>query len=106
MGFFSTDAGQGLIGGGINALLGLGTGLIAANQQKQAAKEIANEAAAQAERQSQLLQQQQDILYKQLLLKQTPDTSSGGSNTGLYIGLGVGGLVLTGLVVFLIVRNK
>ena len=98
--FINSTGGQ----NAISSLLGLGTGLIVANQQKQLSQGQSNDAKAIAEAQIKA----QELAYQtaQLQLQsQQGGVSTGGSNTALYIGLGVGGVVILGLVVFLAVRK-
>jgi len=98
--FISSEAG----GNAIGSLLGLGTGLIVNNQVKQNAKGEANNAQALADKQIQA----QQLAYQtaQLQLQAQQGAGSGvKSNTGLYIGLGVGGVVILGLVVYLAVKK-
>jgi hypothetical protein len=99
--FISSEAG----GNAIGSILGLGIGAIANNQVKQNAKGEANNAQALADKQIQIAQlNQQTELAKLEALKQGAGTPTK-SNTGLYIGLGVGGVVILGLVVFLAVKK-
>jgi hypothetical protein len=98
--FISSSAGNSAISG----ILGLGTGLILSNQQKQNAKGQANDAKAIADAQVKA----QELAYQtaQLQLQaQKGGASVPKSNTGLYIGLGIGGAVILGLVVFLAVKK-
>lgn len=98
--FINSEAGSQTIG----SLVGLGTGLIVNNQVKQDAKAEANNAQALADKQ---LQAQQLALQTAQLQLQAQQ--SGGSttkdNTALYVGLGVGGVVILGLVVYLAVKK-
>jgi len=98
--FISSEAG----GNAIGSLLGLGTNLIVNNQVKQNAKGEANNAQALADKQIQIAQlnQQTELAKLEALKNQGVPTKS---NTGLYIGLGVGGVVILGLVVFLAVKK-
>jgi hypothetical protein len=99
--FISSEAG----GNAIGSLLGLGTGLIVNNQVKQNAKGEANNAQALADKQIQA----QQLAYQkaQLQLQEQQGAGSGvKSNTGLYVGLGIGGAVILGLVVFLAVKKQ
>lgn len=99
--FISSEAG----GNAIGSLLGLGTGLIVNNQVKQNAKGEANNAQALADKQIQIAQlNQQTELAKLEALKQGAGTPTK-SNTALYVGLGVGGVVILGLVVYLAVKK-
>ena len=80
------------------ALLGLGTSLIINNQNVKNAQGQAN---AQ--------QQQLDTQYAIALANQgggKPPEAPPKSNTALYIGLGVGGLVLISVIIFAVTRNK
>ena len=98
--FISSSAGANAISG----VLGLGTGLILSNQQKQNAKGQANDAKAIADAQVRA----GELAYQtaQLQLQaQKGGASVPKSNTGLYIGLGIGGAVILGLVVFLAVKK-
>ena len=98
--FINSSAG----GNAIGSLLGLGTGLIVNNQVKQNAKGEANNAQALADKQIQA----QQLAYQtaQLQLQAQQGAGSGvKSNTALYVGLGIGGVVILGLVVFLAVKK-
>jgi hypothetical protein len=104
MGFFSSPAGQQAVGAGIGSLLGLGTSLIGNNQQKKLAEQQARDAKDLADKQIQA----QQLAYQtaQLQLQSQKGAGSGTkSNTGLYVGLGVGGAVILGLVVYLAVKK-
>lgn len=98
--FMSSEAG----GQSVSALLGLGTGLIANNQVKQNAKADANNAQALADKQIQAQQLALQTAQLQLQAQQSGGTPAK-SNTGLYIGLGVGGVVVLGLIVYLAVKK-
>jgi hypothetical protein len=98
--FISSSAGNSAISG----ILGLGTGLILSNQQKQNAKGQANDAKAIADAQVKA----QELAYQTAQLQLQAQQGGGGvakSNTGLYVGLGIGGAVILGLVVFLAVKK-
>ena len=99
--FINSTGGQNAIG----SLLGLGVGAIVSNQQKQNAKGEANNAQALADRQIQAQQLAYETAQLQLQAQQAGTTSGGSNNTALYIGLGVGGVVILGLVVFLAVKK-
>jgi hypothetical protein len=99
--FISSEAG----GNAIGTVLGLGAGAILSNQQKQDAKGQANNAQALADKQLQAQQLAYDTAQLQLQAQQAGATSGGSNNTALYIGLGVGGVVILGLVVFLAVKK-
>jgi hypothetical protein len=92
------------ITGGAGVLTGV-IGLIGGKQQQDAIKGQANSQAKLAEAQLQIAQlNQQTELAKLEALKQGAGTPTK-SNTALYVGLGVGGVVILGLVVFLAVKK-
>ena len=102
MGFFGTDAGRQTISGGINTALGLGTTLIATNQQKQ----LLNQ---QAQIEEQKAKNQLAIAQLQLEASRAQAQGAGAKasgNTMLYVGLGVGALVILGVVVYSVTRSK
>lgn len=102
MGFFSTEAGQNTISQGIGSVLNLGTGLVASNQQKQLLNQQAQIEADKAKNQLALAQLQLEATKAQAL-----GASAGGSgNTMLYVGLGVGAIVILGVVIFAVTRSK
>jgi hypothetical protein len=98
--FISSSAGSSAISG----LLGLGSGLILSNQQKQNAKGQANDAKAIADAQIKAQELAYQTAQLQLQAQQGAGTPTK-SNTALYVGLGVGGVVILGLVVFLAVKK-
>lgn len=102
-GFLSSPAGQQAVGAGIGTLLGFGTGLITNNQQKKLAEQQARDAKALADKQIQA----QQLAYQTAQLQLQAQQKGGGekSNTGLYVGLAVGGALILGLVVFLAVKK-
>lgn len=98
--FINSEAGSQTIG----SLVGLGTGLIVNNQVKQNAKGDANNAQALADKQLQA----QQLAYQTAQLQLQAQQGGGGTtkdNTALYVGLGVGGVVILGLVVYLAVKK-
>ena len=96
--FLISDSGGKLLGG----VLGLGGGLVMSNQEKQRAKKQGNDAKAVAE--AQLKAQQ--IAYETAKLQAQQGGAVGAkSNTGLYVGLGLGGAVILGLVVYFAVKK-
>jgi len=98
--FMSSEAG----GKSVGAVLGLGIGAIANNQVKQNAKGQANDAKALADKQIQAQQLALETARLQLEAQKSVGNNQK-SNTGLYIGLGVGGVVVLGLVVYLAVKK-
>jgi hypothetical protein len=96
--FLISDSGGKLLGG----VLGLGGGLVMSNQEKQRAKKQGNDAKAVAE--AQLKAQQ--IAYETAKLQAQQGGAVGAkSNTGLYVGLGLGGAVILGLVAYFAVKK-
>lgn len=98
--FITSSAGSNAISG----ILGLGGGLILSNQQKKNAQGQANDAKAIADAQVRA----GELAYQtaQLQLQaQKGGANVPKTNTGLYVGLGIGGAVILGLVVFLAVKK-
>jgi hypothetical protein len=96
--FLKTDAGGKILG----SVVGLGGGLVMSNQEKQRAKKQGNDAKAVAE--AQLKAQQ--LAYETAKLQVQQGGAVGAkSNTGLYVGLGLGGAVILGLVVYFAVKK-
>ena len=92
------------------SLVGLGTGLIMNNQNVQNAQGKANDTKEALQLQLQIAQEntkaqqlQNNLALAQL--KNLENPTSQNSNTALYIGLGVGGVVLIGLIVFAVSRK-
>lgn len=102
MGFFSTEAGQNTISQGVGSILNLGTGLVASNQQKQLLNQQAQIEADKAKNQLALAQLQLEATRAQV-----SGASAGASgNTMLYVGLGVGAIVILGVTIFAVTRSK
>lgn len=99
--FISSEAG----GNAIGSILGLGTGLIIGNQQKQLQKGQANDAKAIADAQVKAQELAYQTAQLQLQAQQSGGSGVEKSNTGLYVGLGIGGAVILGLVVYLAVKK-
>lgn len=87
----------------IPAFVGLGGKLVADNQLKQQAKGQANDAKAIADLQYKTALANQQAIELQNRGGTTAEKPK--SNTALYIGLGVGGVVLIGVVIFAVTRK-
>lgn len=100
MGFWTSDLFKTIAGG----ILTLGTGLIINNQNVQNAKGQANDIQRRLDKEYEIaLQNQQNIQAMQRGGKEAPDEEK--SNLPLYIGLGVGGVVILGVVIFAVTRK-
>lgn len=102
MSWFGTESGQSAIGSGINFGLGAIGSAISSNQQKQLLKGQANISALQGEN---ALAVERERTKQAELMLQAQQPKQGG-NTTLYIALGVGGVLVLGLVIFAVTRNK
>jgi len=96
--FLTSDSGGKVIGG----VLDLGGGLILSNQQKQALNKQAQIEADKAKSQLALAQLQLENTRAQA---QNVGAKPSG-NTMLYVGLGIGAVVLLGVVIFAVTRKK
>jgi hypothetical protein len=87
------------------SVFGLGTSLILNNQAKQNAQGQANTTQEQQRRDLEIAKQnEKNILLMQQAGKAPPEKEK--SNTALYIGLGVGGVVILGVVIFAVTRKS
>jgi beta-lactamase class D len=87
------------------SLVGLGTGLILNNQAVQNARGQANATQEQQLRDLEIAKQnEKNILLAKMANQQTPVKEK--SNLPLYIGLGVGGVVILGIVIFAVTRKN
>ena len=89
---------------GVGGIITGGLALIGGKQQQDAIRAQANSQAQSAQAQLEIakINQQTKLAELEALKNQGVPTKS---NTGLYIGLGVGGAVILGLVVFLAVKK-
>ena len=86
------------------ALVGLGAGLVMNNQAKKNAQGQANATQQALDTQYQIaLQNQQNIKLMQQAGQAPPEKEK--SNLPLYIGLGVGGVLVLGIVIFAVTRK-
>jgi hypothetical protein len=102
MSWFGTESGQTAIGSGINFGLGAIGTAISSNQQKQLLKGQANLSAQQGK--DALAVEQERTKQIQLQLQGQMPQKAG--NTTLYIALGIGGVLILGVVIFAVTRNK
>lgn len=86
------------------AIVGLGTQLIINNQNVQNIKGQANSQQQALDKQYQIALANQQTLALQNQANKPQVTDSGGSKVPLYIGLGLGGVLVLGLVVYAIRR--
>ena len=84
------------------SLIGLGTGLIMNNQNVKNAKGEANSQKELLQLQLQNTKEQQQLLLQSQMGQTQPQTKS---NLPLYIGLGVGGVLVLGVVIFVVTRK-
>jgi hypothetical protein len=86
------------------AIVGLGTGLIMNNQNVQNAQGQANATQQALNAQYQIaLQNQQNIQLMQQAGQKAPAEKK--NNTALYIGLGLGGMAIIGIIIFVAKRK-
>jgi len=101
MGFFKTDAGRGAIGAGIGSGISLLTGLIGSNQDKQNLKAQANIVAQQNKAAIEV----ERLRLEQAKLMAQGATSKPMNTTILYGALGLGGVLILGLVVYMVTKK-
>ena len=96
----------GLVKAVLPSVLGLGTGLIMNNQNVKNAQGQANAQQQQLDTQYAIALANQQALALANQGGAKPPEAPPKSNTALYIGLGVGGLVLISVIIFAVTRNK
>jgi len=104
MSYFTTDAGRNTISAGISNILGLGTTLIGANQNRKLLEGQANISAQQNQTAIEVERERTKQAQINLEASRAKTTTSGGNNA-LYIGLAVGGVVVLGGIIFAITRK-
>ena len=100
--FLSSSIGQSLIGGGINTFFNIVGGLFASKQEKDRLNQQSRLIAQSTE--GQLAVEQERTKQAELMANSQKGGASG--NSVLYIGLGIGALVMFGLVIFAVTRKK
>lgn len=100
--FLRSDSGKQTLTQGIGGVVNLGTGLVATNQQKQLLKQQAQIEAEKAKSQLAIAQLQ----LESARLQSSGAGAKASGNTMLYVGLGVGAVVILGVVIYAVTRNK
>ena len=103
--YFRSDVGKQTISQGIGAALNFGMALFSSNQARQDMKAQANIIARQGQDALSVEQErtrQANIAYETAKLQ----GAGAGGNTALYIGLGVAGVVILGVVIFAVTRRS
>lgn len=102
--FFKSSSGQNIISQGVGALFSFGLSAFGSNQARQDLKAQANIVAQQG--QSQLAVAQEGTKQAQIALETARLQGSGaGGSTALYIGLGVVGVVVLGVVIYAVAKR-
>jgi hypothetical protein len=104
-GFFSSGIGQQIATSGISSLFNIGSNLLQSKQQQDLIRQQANAQAQGLDRQ--LAIEQERTKQAQLGMQNlTSGLSGAGGNTMLYVGLGIGAVVILGVVIFAVTRKK
>lgn len=103
--FFKSSSGQNIISQGIGALFSFGVSAFGSNQAKQDLKAQANIVAQQGLNQLQVAQEGTKQAELALEAAKLQSTGAGG-NTALYVGLGVVGVVVLGVVIYAVTRKR
>ena len=101
-GFFSSGFGQSLLSSGVSTFFSIVGGLIGSKQEKDRLNQQSDIVAKNVE--GQLAIEQERTKQAQLMANSQKAGASG--NTALYVGLGVGAVVIFGVVIFAVTRNK
>jgi hypothetical protein len=88
------------------AFAGLGVSLIMNNQAVKNAQGQANATQNALNQQYQIALKNQENIRLMQQAGQAPPSTQGKSNLPLYIGLGVGGVLVVGVIIFAVTRNK
>jgi hypothetical protein len=103
--YFKSDIGKQTISQGIGAALNFGLALFGSNQARQDMKAQANIIARQGQDALSVEQERTRQALIQLEGAKLQGAGAGG-NTALYIGLGVAGVVILGVVIFAVTRRS
>jgi len=101
-GFFSSGFGQSLLSSGVSTFFSVVGGLIGSKQEKDRLNQQSDIVAKNVE--GQLAIEQERTKQAQLMANSQKAGASG--NTALYVGLGIGALVLFAVVIFAVTRKK
>ena len=102
--FFKSSSGQNIISQGVGALFSFGLSAFGSNQARQDLKAQANIVAQQG--QSQLATAQEGTKQALLALEVAKLQGAGsGGSTALYVGLGVVGVVVLGVVIYAVAKR-
>jgi hypothetical protein len=102
--FFKSSTGQAAISQGIGSLFSFGLAAFGSNQARQDLKGQANIVAQQSQTQLQLSQDETERAKLALEAAKLQGAGAGG-NTALYIGLGVVGVVVLGVVIYAVAKR-
>lgn len=102
--FFKSSSGQNIISQGVGALFSFGLSAFGSNQARQDLKAQANIVAQQGQSQFATAQEgtKQALLALEIAKLQG---AGGGGNTALYVGLGVVGVVVLGVVIYAVAKR-
>ena len=103
--FFSSSSGQNVISQGVSSLLSFGLQAFSSNQARQDLKAQSNIVAQQAQSQLATAQEgtkQAQIAYETAKLQ---SAGGGGGSTALYVGLGIAGVVVLGVVIYAVTKR-
>jgi hypothetical protein len=96
--FLKSDSGGKVIG----SVIGFGGGLVLSNQEKQKLKQQSADIALQAQSQVEVARLQ----VEKAKIEASKASAGESGNTMLYVGLGIGAVVILGVVIFAVTRKK